>query len=81
MIERTFVLLKPDAIQRGLVGTILNRFENAGIKIVGMKMVWVDKDMSKKHYEAHVAKPFYLPLEDFITEEFQVKKGIEILLS
>jgi nucleoside-diphosphate kinase len=68
MIERTFVLLKPDAIQRGLVGTILNRFENAGIKMVGMKMVWVDKDMSKKHYEAHVTKPFYLPLEDFITE-------------
>ncbi|MFH0876562.1 MAG: nucleoside-diphosphate kinase [archaeon] len=66
LIERTLVLLKPDAIQRSLVGTIISRFESAGLKIVGMKMVWVDKDFSKKHYADHVEKKFYKGLEDFI---------------
>jgi nucleoside-diphosphate kinase len=67
LFERTLVLLKPDAVQRTLVGTILQRFENVGLKIVGMKMVWVDADFSKKHYADHVAKPFYAGLEQFIT--------------
>jgi nucleoside-diphosphate kinase len=67
MIERTFVAIKPDGIMRGLVGECLRRFENAGLKIVGMKMVWVDKPMSQKHYSEHVAKPFYKTLEEFIT--------------
>lgn len=51
MIQRTLVLLKPDAIQRGLVGRILERFENAGLKIVAMKMVWVDENLASKHYQ------------------------------
>lgn len=67
-IERTLVLLKPDAIQRGLIGKIITRFENVGLKIVGMKMVWVNEEFSKKHYSDHVNKPFYKPLEKFITE-------------
>lgn len=50
MIERTLVLIKPDGVQRALVGRIISRFEDAGLKIVGMKMVWVDKDFAKKHY-------------------------------
>ena len=50
MIERTLVLLKPDAVKRSLVGTVITRFENAGLKIVGMKMVMVDKEFAKKHY-------------------------------
>ena len=62
LIERTLVLLKPDAVQRSLVGTIVTRLENAGLKIVGMKMVWADADFSKKHYSAHVKKKFY-PVE------------------
>ncbi len=66
LMERTLVLLKPDAIQRGLVGTIITRFENAGLKMVGMKMVWVDTHFSKKHYAEHVEKKFYKGLEDFI---------------
>lgn len=66
MIERTLVLLKPDAVQRGLMGEVLTRFERVGLKTVGMKMVWVDKEMSKKHYAALVSKPFYKGLEDFI---------------
>ncbi len=68
MIERTLVLLKPDAVQRGFMGEILTRFERAGLKIVGMKMVWVDKDFSKQHYEEHVEKGFYPGLESMITE-------------
>lgn len=50
MIERTLVLLKPDAVARGLMGRIIQRFEDAGLKIVGAKMVWMDKEFGKKHY-------------------------------
>lgn len=66
-IERTLVLLKPDAVQRGLMGEIITRFERAGLKAVGMKMVWADKAFSQKHYAEHVAKPFYKGLEAVIT--------------
>ncbi|MFT4344122.1 MAG: nucleoside-diphosphate kinase [Candidatus Woesearchaeota archaeon] len=67
-IERTFVIIKPDGVQRQIVGKILQRFEDVGLKIVGMKMVWMDKEFSRKHYEAHVEKPFYNGLEAFMTE-------------
>jgi nucleoside-diphosphate kinase len=50
MIERTLVLLKPDAVQRGLMGRIISRFEDAGFKIIGTKMVWVDETKGKEHY-------------------------------
>ena len=50
MIERTLVLLKPDAVKRCLIGTIITRFENAGLKIVGMKMIWADNERALKHY-------------------------------
>lgn len=68
MIERTLVLLKPDAVQRCFAGEIITRFERAGLKMVGMKMVWVDKDFSKQHYAEHVEKGFYPGLESMITE-------------
>lgn len=68
MIERTLVLIKPDGVQRCLIGRILSRFEDAGMKFVGMKMVWVDKDFAKKHYSAHLDKPFFPGLEKMITE-------------
>ncbi len=67
MMQRTLVLLKPDAVQRSVSGEIISRFEKAGLKIVGMKMVWVDKDLSKKHYSAHLDKPFYPATEEYIT--------------
>lgn len=66
MIERTLVLIKPDGVERALIGQVITRFENAGLKIVGMKMKWVDKEFSRKHYAAHVEKPFYKSLEAFI---------------
>lgn len=77
MIERTFVAIKPDGVQRGLIGRILERFENAGLKIVAMKMVWVEKDFAKKHYKEHVDKPFYKGLEQFIVEGPVVAMVIE----
>lgn len=67
MVERTLVLMKPDAVQRSLVGEIVQRFEKAGFKIVGMKMVWVDKKFAREHYAEHVQKAFYPGLEALIT--------------
>ncbi len=55
-IEKTLVMLKPDAIERGLIGKIISRFEDVGLKIVGMKMVWVDKDFASRHYTEDIAK-------------------------
>ena len=68
LIERTLILLKPDAVQRSIVGNIITRFENAGLKMVGMKMVWINEEFSKKHYSDHVEKGFYQSLENFIVE-------------
>jgi nucleoside-diphosphate kinase len=56
MIERTLVLVKPDGVVRGLMGKIVTRFEDAGLKIIGMKMVWADKEFAKKHYREDIAK-------------------------
>lgn len=55
-IERTLVMLKPDAVQRGLIGKIIMRFEDVGLKIIGMKMVWVDKKFAALHYTDDIAK-------------------------
>ncbi|MFH2021492.1 MAG: nucleoside-diphosphate kinase [archaeon] len=77
LIERTLVLLKPDCVERSLVGEIITKLEKVGLKIVGMKMVWVDKDFSKKHYADHVKKPFYKSLEEFITAGPVVAMAVE----
>lgn len=66
-VERTLVLLKPDAVARRLSGPILTRFEARGLKIIGLKMLQVTPELSKKHYAEHVNKPFYPQLEGFIT--------------
>jgi nucleoside-diphosphate kinase len=66
-IQRTFVILKPDAVQRGLVGEILGRFEHKGLKLVGMKMMVATAAMAKQHYQEHAAKPFFGGLVAFIT--------------
>ena len=55
-LQRTLVLVKPDGVQRSLVGEIIKRFEQAGLKIVGMKMQWVDKEFAKKHYTDDITK-------------------------
>ena len=66
-LERTFVLLKPDAVARRLAGEILGRFEAKGLKVCGMKMLQVTPELSKRHYAEHVTKGFYPLLEEFIT--------------
>ncbi len=66
-MERTFVMLKPDAVQRGLVGEIINRFERRGLKIVAMKMVHITTEFAHQHYAVHVGKPFVEGLIKSIT--------------
>jgi nucleoside-diphosphate kinase len=65
--ERTLILIKPDAIQRRLAGRILTRFEERGLRIVGLKLIQITPELSQKHYAEHVSKPFYPLLEEFIT--------------
>jgi len=67
MIQQTLVLIKPDGVYRGIMGNVITRFENAGLKIVGARMRWIDKDFSKKHYSEHLEKSFYEGLETYIT--------------
>jgi nucleoside-diphosphate kinase len=65
--QRTLVLLKPDAVRRGLVGEILSRFEAKGLAIVAMELRTIDAALADQHYAEHVAKDFYPPLRDFVT--------------
>ncbi len=67
MAERTFALLKPDAVQRGLAGGILSRFEHRGLKIVGLKLMRVSRPLAESYYAEHKGKPFYEPLMSYIT--------------
>ena len=66
-LERTLVLVKPDGVQRGLVGTIIGKFEATGMKIVGMKLMHVSDTLAQRHYAEHEGKPFYAGLVDYIT--------------
>jgi nucleoside-diphosphate kinase len=65
--ERTFAMIKPDAVQRGFIGEIISRFEKKGIKIVAMKLVAVDRKLAEKHYGIHKGKPFFEPTVQYIT--------------
>ena len=66
-MELTFVMFKPDCVQRGLLGRILSRFDDKGLRLVAMKMLKITPAMAKQHYAEHVSKPFYPGLEEFIT--------------
>lgn len=81
-LERTLVLLKPDCVQRRLMGEVIGRFERKGLNIVAMKLMQVTPELSKKHYAEHVAKPFYPGLEQFITASpivAMVVEGLEVI--
>ena len=67
MTERTLVLIKPDGVQRLLAGRIITRFEERGLKIVGLKLMLVDRALAERHYAIHREKPFFAGLVDFIT--------------
>lgn len=81
-MERTLVLLKPDCVQRRLMGEIITRFENKGLNIIGMKLIQVTPELAKQHYAEHVEKPFYPSLEEFITSSpivAMVVEGLEVI--
>ncbi len=65
--ERTFVMVKPDGVQRGLIGDIISRFEERGLKLVGAKFMQIDRDLAEEHYGEHEDKPFFDDLVGFIT--------------
>lgn len=77
MLERSLVLLKPDCVERRLMGQIISRFEAKGLNIVAMKMLRVTPELAKQHYAEHVEKPFYPSLEEFITSAPIVAMAIE----
>ncbi|MCI0709015.1 MAG: nucleoside-diphosphate kinase [Chloroflexi bacterium] len=66
-MERTLIIAKPDAVQRGLSGEILRRFEQRGLRLIGMKFMQVSRDLAERHYAEHEGKPFYNGLVDYIT--------------
>jgi nucleoside-diphosphate kinase len=66
-VERTLVLIKPDAVQRALAGEILGRFERRGLKLVDGRLLTVDRGLAEEHYAEHAAKPFFGELVEFIT--------------
>jgi nucleoside-diphosphate kinase len=76
-LERTLVMLKPDAVQRGFVGRILARFEAKGLKLVAMKLARVDRAMAERHYAPHKGKDFYEPLIRFVTSSPMVFAVLE----
>ena len=75
--ERTFVMIKPDAVQRGLIGEIISRIERSGLKIVAMKFIFPTLEHAKKHYAVHKGKPFYDGLVKFITSGPAVPMVVE----
>ncbi|MEG4228567.1 nucleoside-diphosphate kinase [Microcoleus sp. N9_B2] len=66
-MERTFLAIKPDGVQRGLVGEIIGRFEGKGFKLVGMKLITASRELAEQHYGVHKERPFFAGLVDFIT--------------
>ena len=77
MTERTLVLVKPDGVQRQLVGRILSRYEERGLRIVGLKLVKVDRELAERHYAVHKGKPFFEGLVAFITSGPLVAAALE----
>jgi nucleoside-diphosphate kinase len=75
--EQTFIMIKPDAVQRGLIGNIISRFEKKGIKIVAMKMVDVNRKLAEQHYAVHKGKPFFEPTVEYITSSPVVAMVLE----
>jgi nucleoside-diphosphate kinase len=66
-VERTLIIIKPDAVQRGLIGQIIHRFERRGLRIAALKFMQIDQALARRHYAVHEGKPFYEPLVDYIT--------------
>lgn len=84
-MERTLVLVKPDGVQRGLVGEIISRFERRGLKLAAMKLIKVDDALARRHYAEHVDRPFFGSLVEFITSApvaamvWEADKAVEVV--
>jgi len=76
-LERTLILIKPDAVQRRLIGRVITRIEDKGLSIIGLKLLHVTREISRLHYAEHVSKPFYPELESFITSGPLVALAVE----
>ena len=76
-LQRTLLLVKPDGVQRLLVGRVLTRFEERGLKLIGLKLVHVDRALAEEHYAVHRDKPFFRGLVDFITSGPLVAAALE----
>ena len=76
-MERTLIIIKPDAVQRGLIGEITKRFEQRGLRIIGMKFMQVSRELAQKHYAIHEGKPFFAGLVDYITSSPVVVMALE----
>jgi len=76
-MERTFLMIKPDGVQRGLIGEVIRRVEQKGLKIVAMKMLRVSRELAEKHYEEHRGKSFYESLISYITSSPVVAMVVE----
>ena len=79
MTERTLVLIKPDGVQRLLVGRILERYESRGLKLIGLKLVQVDRALAERHYAIHSERPFFGSLVDFIVSALEGPDAIAIV--
>lgn len=84
-MERTLVLIKPDGVQRGLVGEVISRFERRGLRLAGMKFMWMSRELAARHYHEHEGKPFYEGLVNYITSGpivamvWEGKQAIEVV--
>lgn len=77
MSERTLILIKPDGVQRQLIGRIIDRYESRGLRIAGLKLVRVERSLAQQHYAVHADKPFYPGLVDFIISSPLVAMAVE----
>lgn len=76
-MERTLIIIKPDAVQRSLIGEIIRRFENRGLRLIGMKFIHMSHELASQHYAIHKGKPFYEPLLDYIISAPVVVMALE----
>ena len=76
-MEQTLILIKPDGVERGLIGRIITRFEQRGLKLAGMKLLQVSDELARRHYAVHEGKPFFDPLIEYITSSPVVAMVLE----
>jgi nucleoside-diphosphate kinase len=76
-VERTLIIVKPDGVERGLIGDVLRRFEQRGLTVAGLKMIRIGAELAARHYAEHQGKPFYLGLIEFITSGPVVVSAIQ----